>query len=82
MRTIVIAALGAAALALAACTNPNPEETATAAAMPDTTTTQSPAPSAGETGVAGPGAQPATGVDATAETEQNLPPVDLPQVPN
>lgn len=86
MRILHLIATGAAALALGACTDPNPEETNTAAAMPDTSTAQSPAPDAGATGVPGADAmvsdpaQSAAGVGA--ETDQNLPPVDVPLLSN
>ncbi|MDP2212641.1 hypothetical protein [Phenylobacterium sp.] len=66
MKTLPLVILGAAALVLGACTDTNPEQTATAAAMPDTAT---PAPA---------DAPPSQ----TAETEENLPPVDLPPVSN
>lgn len=78
MKMLTLAAAGVAALALVACTDTNPEETATAAAMPDTSTTESPAPSAGATGVAGPDAANS----GSAETDENLPPVNLPAVSN
>ncbi|MAK81062.1 hypothetical protein [Phenylobacterium sp.] len=84
MKILTLMAASAAALTLAACTNPNPEDTETAATMPDTSTAESPAPDAGDTGVAGSSAMsddPAqSGAGIGAETDQNLPPVDVPEV--
>jgi hypothetical protein len=84
MKMMTLMAASAAALALAACTNPNPEDTETAATMPDTSTAESPAPDAGDTGVAGgpnvSGDPAQTGAGVGAETDQNLPPVDVPEV--
>ncbi|MDP3491042.1 MAG: hypothetical protein Q8R71_12980 [Phenylobacterium sp.] len=86
MKIITLLAAGAAALAMTACTDTNPEQTDTAAAMPDTSAAESPAPDAGATGVAGEGAMRANPAvaspDGTAETDENLPPVDLPPVSN
>ncbi|MDP1618393.1 hypothetical protein [Phenylobacterium sp.] len=82
MKTLTFFAAGVAALALAACTDTTPEETSTAAAMPDTSVDASPAPDAGETGLAGEGASPvapaAPATEGAAETDENLPPVNLP----
>jgi hypothetical protein len=83
MKTLTLLAAGVAALALGACTNPNPEETDTAATMPDTSVNASPAPDAGDTGVAGEGAMAADPAapasEGAAETDQALPPVNLPE---
>jgi len=84
MKILTLMAAGVAALALSACTNPNPEDTETAATMPDTSTAESPAPDAGDTGVAGgptmSGDAAQTGAEGQAETDQNLPPVNVPEV--
>jgi len=83
MKTLTFLAAGVAALALGACTNPNPEETETAATMPDTSVNESPAPDAGDTGVAGEGAMmtdpSAPASEGAADTDQDLPPVNLPE---
>ena len=86
MKTLALLAISAGTVALVACIDTSPEQTDTAAAMPDTSSPQSPAPDSGDTGVAGtdrayPG-QDREAEEGVADTEQSLPPVNLPKIPN